>query len=549
MNETKLKDIGDTHSQLGREALRAALDTAAAAALETAAVPVRKSGISEVLPPEKTGVGDSSDKTDLCAEDSGETTTLDEPFPLDCLPGSAGDMAREVTRAAMVPDTLAGMNVIGILSASIGAGLEVCSGGDRRTRANLFLMPVAASGTGKGQSFGDIAEPFLAREALRVEQWRKVDRPEALTKKMMAEEVLARLKSEWRKDSSAEKKRQFVENISAAQAEIDEAEKSIREPAWSTEQATKESIEDLFRISTREQLASLSAEARGAADILMGRYNEKTDESIFLSGYSGDRGKITRKGAAAIWLNHPCLMLLWMLQPDKLREMLESPAMSESGLLPRFLLADTKAEPQEEPEERQRIPDDVKAAWAALVHDLLNEYHEPDAKARVIEPEREAAVLLRDYNNEIVRRRRRGGDLADVSIYAARWAENAWRLALVLHAATHGADAWCEKLSADTADKAVKLMRWFSAQQLRVLAAGREDRLTKRLERLREVLALKPDKCEKLSELERRNGLDTDEVQRLAAKFPAVVVIEKISTGGAGRPSVVARLLPEPKQR
>ena len=63
------------------------------------------------------------------------------------------------------------------------------------------------------------------------------------------------------------------------------------------------------------------------------------------------------------------------------------------------------------------------------------------------------------------------------------------------------------------------------------------------------MLALKPDKSEKLSELERRNGIDADEVQRLAAKFPGVVVIEKISTGGAGRPSVVARLLPELKQR
>jgi hypothetical protein len=152
--------------------------------------------------------------------------------------------------------------------------------------------------------------------------------------------------------------------------------------------------------------------------------------------------------------------------------------------------------------------------------------------------------MMRDYANEIVRRRKRDGDLADVSIYAARWAENAWRLAEVLHAALHGGDAWRETLSADTADKAVRLMRWFSAQQLRILAAGREDRQMKRLERLREVLALKPDKAETLRNLERNHALDADEVQRLAAKFPGVIAIEKIHTGGAGRPSVMARLLP-----
>jgi hypothetical protein len=284
-------------------------------------------------------------------------------------------------------------------------------------------------------------------------------------------------------------------------------------------------------------------------DVLMGRYREATDEGIFLAGYSGDPVKIHRKGSPPVVLAHPCLTVLWMLQPDKLRELLESAAMSESGMMPRFLIADTKAEPQEEPDERHCIPASVKSAWTELIHSLLEEYHEPDAKARVVQPVREAAAMLRDYTNEIVQRRKRGGDLEDVSIYAARWAENAWRLAVVLHAAEHGEDAWRENLSVATAGKALTLMRWFAAQQLRLLASGREDNLAKRLEKLREVLALKPEKVCNLSELERRHAFAADEVQRLAAQFPGVVVIEKLSTGGSGRPPVVARLLPEPKQQ
>lgn len=550
MNETKLKDIGDTHSQLGREALRAALETAAGSALNTAVVPMTELPISDRTlhqEPERVILADSAD---FDGEDSEEIDAQEEPFPLDCLPGSAGAMAREVARAAMVPETLAGMNVIGILSASIGAGLEVASGGPRRTRANLFLMPVAASGTGKGQSFGVIAEPFFQREAARLEEWRLTDRPQAAAEKGVAESKLGHLKTESKKKMSAEEKADLLCQWRECQTEIDRAERSLHEPVWSTEQATKEAIESLLSFGTRETLASLSAEARGAIDTLMGRYREATDEGIFLSAYSGSEPvKIHRKGSPPIVLHSPCLTLLWLVQPDKMREMLESPAMSESGLLPRFLLADTKAEPQEEPEEWHCIPETVKTAWAALVHDLLNEYHEPDAKARVIEPEREAVVLLRAYKNELVPRVRTGGDLADVSIYAARWGENAWRLAVVLHAALHGAEAWCENLSADTAHKAVKLMRWFSAQQLRVLAAGREDRLHKRLEKLRDVLALEPQNAKTLRELDRSNGFDQDEVKRLAVKFPAALLIEKISTGGAGRPSVVARLLPELKQR
>jgi|GEM_PF-523308 len=537
-----MKDIGDAHERLGRDELRAALEKAAAMALETATLTKQESAKSTECPQV---AGSFADYADNVSEESPQ----DEPFPLDCLPAAAGDMAREVARAAMVPEVLAGMNVIGLLSAAIGAGLEVNSGGDRRTRANLFLMPVAASGTGKGQSFGAIAEPFLQREAERLAEWQRVDRPQARADKAVAEARLTKLTADAKKSLAPEEKQNLLRELAESHSEIDRADRCLHEPAWSTEQATKEAIESLFAISTRETLASLSAEARGAVDVLMGRYREATDEGIFLAGYSGDHVKIHRKGSPPVVLAHPCLSLLWMLQPDKLRELLESAAMSESGLMPRFLIADTKAEPQEEPEERHCIPETVKAAWAGLIHTLLDEYHEPDVKARVIQTEREAGKMLRDYTNEIVQRRKRGNDLEDVSIYAARWAENAWRLCVVLHTATHGGDAWREDLSAGTAAKAVRLMRWFASQQLRLLASGREDKLAKRLEKLREVLALKPEKACNLSDMERRHGFAPDEVQRLAAQFPGVVVIEKLSTGGSGRPPVVARLLPESKQQ
>jgi hypothetical protein len=535
------KDISDAHQRLGRDGLRVALNLAVVAALNYSETPGAKSAKSTELPTIEPVALNSADFADFGSEDSPQN----DPFPIDCLPGVAGEMAREVAAAALVPETLTAMNVLGILSAAIGAGLEAASGGDRRTRANLFLLPVAASGTGKGQSFGQIVEPFLAREAARLDEWRRTDRPRAAAEYGIAEARLARIKSEAKKALSADDKAMILTNWREAQAEMDAAERGLHEPAWSTEQATLEAVQNLLAISSREQLASLSAEARGALDTLMGRYRESTDESIFLAGYSGDPTKVHRKGSKPIVLARPCLTLLWAVQPDKVREMLDSVAMSESGLLPRFLLADTKAEPQEEPETRHCVPAEAKDAWAALIYSLLDEFHEPDIKARVIHPEREAAALLRDYANEIVQRRRRGGDLEDVTIYAARWAENAWRLAVVIHAADYGADAWQEPLGLATAAKAVRLMRWFADQQLRTLSAGREERLANRLEKLREVLALKPDHQANLSELDRRHGFNVEEVQRLAAHFPAVLAIGKLSTSGAGRPPVVARLLPE----
>ncbi|MGH8024154.1 MAG: hypothetical protein ACRED1_11260, partial [Limisphaerales bacterium] len=55
-------------------------------------------------------------------------------FPLDCLPRAAADMAQAIARTERTPETLAGCCVLGILSASIGAVLQVKSGPDRVTR-------------------------------------------------------------------------------------------------------------------------------------------------------------------------------------------------------------------------------------------------------------------------------------------------------------------------------------------------------------------------------------------------------------------------------
>jgi len=103
-------------------------------------------------------------------------------------------------------------------------------------------------------------------------------------------------------------------------------------------------------------------------------------------------------------------------------------------------------------------------------------------------------------------------------------------------------EVWRQQLSEETASNAVSMMRWFSEQQLRVLAVGRSARSTKRLERLKEVLSSKPGHQANLSELSRHHGIESDEVVWAAEKFPHVIVIEKLASKGSGRPPVVARL-------
>ncbi len=89
-----------------------------------------------------------------------------------------------------------------------------------------------------------------------------------------------------------------------------------------------------------------------------------------------------------------------------------------------------------------------------------------------IEATPEARERLVSYFNDVVNRRR-AGDLSDVSQYASRWCEQAARLALVLHAGLHGAEAHRHPLVLETADNAVRLAQWFADQQLSLLTKSR----------------------------------------------------------------------------
>ncbi len=74
------------------------------------------------------------------------------------------------------------------------------------------------------------------------------------------------------------------------------------------------------------------------------------------------------------------------------------------------------------------------------------------------------------YHNRIVDTR--ADDLADVGAFAARYAENAWRVAVVLHAAQWAGEARHEQLTKETAANAVRIVEWFASSQLAILAKG-----------------------------------------------------------------------------
>ncbi len=88
--------------------------------------------------------------------------------------------------------------------------------------------------------------------------------------------------------------------------------------------------------------------------------------------------------------------------------------------------------------------------------------------------------------------RRRRDDLRDVTTYAARYDEQAWRIAVCLHAVRHGQAAGECGLAADTAVAAIAMADCFALQQLRILERGPQMVRQTLLEEVLQLLADKP---------------------------------------------------------
>ncbi len=393
------------------------------------------------------------------------------PFPVDALPPTMALLVSAVARCERVPVALPGVCALGVVSAALGAGLEVASGPNRATRGNLFLLASAESGSGKSETFRLVAAPLVEHQQRQLEVWKEKTSPQLQSEIRVLDKEIGTLEKKAAKSIDPMERDRLVGELEYKLARKDDLTRKAAMPCTIAQDVTTERLAVLLR-DNWEVVFSASADARKLVDNLLGRYNpgKTTDESLYLSAFSGDFVRVDRQGRDAVVLNHPCLALCWFIQPDLLATMLGEESLSASGFLPRLLLCHTHATPRRIEGEAQALSDHTRGQWAQLVTDLLATFHDAENPHRIAAAP-EAAALLTQFHNHVVDRR--AVDLADVGAFAARYAEQAWRVAVVLHAALHGAEAGGQPLAVETAQKAVQLVEWFSAAQLDILAKGR----------------------------------------------------------------------------
>jgi hypothetical protein len=177
------------------------------------------------------------------------------------------------------------------------------------------------------------------------------------------------------------------------------------------------------------------------------------------------------------------------MQPDKLKSLLAERSLSDGGLIPRILVCHTHCEAREIVTDAPEIPAGTEKNYTDLIRSLIETYRLAE-KPFTIEPTKEALEAMNAHYNAIVKRQRT--DLRDVTIYAARWNEQAWRIAVVLLAAQHGPRVQDYRLEVGTAKRAIELADWFAVQQLEILSGSREKAQREKRDQVRSLCDHKP---------------------------------------------------------
>jgi hypothetical protein len=316
-------------------------------------------------------------------------------------------------------------------------------------------------------------------------------------------------------------------------AQLDELTKKLHMPRWSTEDVTIEALADLLD-QNHEVIFSMSADGRKVADNLLGRMNpnKRVDDSLYLKGFTRDGCTVDRKDKSPTILNRPCIGIFWLIQPDILDDLVAERSLMLGGFLPRALICHTRTQRQKIEGNVAPISETALADWCRLIAELLTTYHQPGVH-HLIQCSEAALQRLNAHFNQTVDQG--NSELADVESFVARWTEQAWHLAVVLHACLWGKAAHNHTLDLVTAEAAIAIADWFAGQQLGVLSRGRHEAHRKIEDR---VLALLDDNWSRFKkdfithrDVQRAGITDTaDEARALLARMEAdgVLVSEPV---------------------
>ena len=374
-----------------------------------------------------------------------------DPICPGILPPVLRDAAFECAGESGAPIELAVVCALGAVSASLGKGLVVQSGERRTTRGNLYIIAGSPSGVGKSEVYREMLDPLLGFERELSAWWRDKARPKALAGKIVFGQLSASSKAALRKGQLAPV--EAGERLLALERAAEQCDVLRLAPRLTVDDATPSSLVSVLGHSGGTLLWA-SPDARQ----LLKRMSrvDSAEESLLLKAFSGDPIFVHRMTRDPTEIPSPALSCLMLSQPKAVEAFRRKAIASESGLSGRFLFAKPGGLQEIGRPPAPKDPDTVRERYAKLIGELIETYKFSDA-ARTVVPSGVAKEMLQDFGERCGALASSANTEGEREIFVRR-GEQAWRLALALHAARHGLRSSTTVMDGASANSAISLL-------------------------------------------------------------------------------------------
>lgn len=485
----------------------------------------------------------------------------DGPFPVDALNGPMRAIVEAISTAHRLPVGLPA--VTALVAASAALGKSVCVQDaviGLTTHVNIYAILGAETGGGKGLTT-QILRPFskLSHErserhtnnipALKAELRRVSNLMKHIEKRALGLEDCSTHDCNgadplWTQWAALEKKRDALKALLK------------HPPTFWTGSTTPEGLRDIARRNDG-QLFSFVPEAGQIFRLLFSRPG---DFDLLLIAASVEPHAEGRAGTGHQEML-PCFCILWFAQPSLIKEFVGNPHVRPRGFLARthFVIMPTPP-PVREVGDPPVVSVNAANAWEQHVRMLFG-LRDSGPHSILCSPQ--ARETFRSFENETIALRL--GEFRDSPEELRRAREQAIKIAGVLVACdaltasdqddppfltripTRSIDADIAPppndqfiLTAEHADRAVRITRWLLGQSLKLVNQCRGEHDLQRLQKLQRVVEKHGGQVT-LRDLRDRHTWEETEVRELVTRFPLVLEIADVRNGPVGRMSTVLR--------
>ena len=441
-------------------------------------------------------------------------------FPIEVLPVQLQRLVEEVSISRGVPPVIPAAACFGTVAASLGRGIVIPTFDGQFLYGNLFILITGATGTGKGVGSEPAIQPFRQlQQVLRIRR-----------------ETAELRNTVWIEEFGAD-------DLALLQPVVTVGSGSKRDhpPTFLTEDTTGAALETV--LAENEELTFSFSEEAG---LLLDKLNGEV-ERLFLKGFSVssfDSIRVTRNWVS---LKHPCISLLWLLQPHRLERLLQSRSLIEDGFVGRCLVAHSHAQMAEIAGRKQLgIRLTTQSEYDVLIGQLFASYHRRRNPAPLEVPvSTEARDAMVEFHDQVARKCN-GCQSTPARNLMVRSSELAWRVSLVLHAAQFGPEAHKSELDRRTAENAITLVRWFGEQALSMV--GPEGTCEPRFQKLLRNLRNSPNQECSEKVLKNSHEFTQEELDDWVTRHSSQIERIPRQNPKGGRPSPAIRLRPPTQQ-